>query len=535
MLCAAASLLAAVSPLAAQAQSASGSASRSAPDGSTPDTAAQARRPNVLFIIADDLNTRLGSYGGPAVTPNIDKLARQAVVFDRAYSQNPWCGPSRASFLTGTRPNTNGVNDITTHFRAKLPDIVTLPGYFRQNGYHTARVGKIFHQGVPGGIGRDGLDDAQAWDEKINPVGCDTTAYDRLTNLTPGIPLGSAMAYLRDSCPDARQTDGLVAEQATRLLTEAARGDKPFFISVGFYRPHVPEIVPSAYFDLYRRDRIAASADTPEQLGRVLPAAKVWTPDHLGMTAEEQRDFTHAYYAAMSFMDAQVGKVLKAVDDLGLANDTIVIFTSDHGFLLGEHGQWQKQMLFEESARVPLMIRVPGNGNAGKRSPRTVEMLDIYPTLTDLAGLPRYARNEGLSLSRLLADPEDRSWTKPALSQVNGGRSVRTERYRYTEWEGGKSGRELYDHANDPHEQVNLADDPAYAGAVELLRAMLPGDPVEPLPSRARYDPKADCLVPSDRYRAPAAAGQNRTGNPKNGDAGGGDGILGLKVCDLRE
>lgn len=239
--------------------------------------------------------------------------------------------------------------------------------------------------------------------------------------------------FLLHECGDAEQTDGLVATQTIALLRQAAAGDQPFFIAVGFYRPHVPEVVPAAYFDLYSPEQVAIAQTTPEQLAAVLPASRTWTPDNLGMTADEQRRFIHAYYAATSFMDAQVGRLLAALDELDLADDTIVVFTSDHGFLLGEHGQWQKQLLFEESARVPLIIRVPGTRNAGQRSPRTVEMVDIYPTLTDLTGLPRYTRNEGQSLAALLDDPDLDTWAKPALSQVAGGRSVRTERYRYTE------------------------------------------------------------------------------------------------------
>lgn len=492
-----------------------------------------ARQPNILFIIADDLNTRIGPYGGPALTPNIDRLAKGSVTFDRAYSQFPHCGPSRASFLTGTRPNTNGVMNLTTNFRTRLPEIVTLPAYFRQNGYYTARVGKIFHQGVPGGVGRDGLDDPQAWEERHNPAGCDMKKLDQLVNLTPGIPLGAAMTYKIDDCADAEQTDGLVAEQAISLLRKAAGGGKPFFIAAGFYRPHVPEIVPAQYFDRYRPEQVAIPADTRKNRSEPLPAAKTMTPDDYGMSPEAQRAFTRSYFAAISFMDAQVGRILEAVDQLGLADDTIVVFTSDHGYLLGEHHQWQKLSLFEGSARMPLIIRVPGNRNAGKHSPKVVELLDLYPTLTELAGLPHYARNEGVSLSPLLNNPNETHWAKAALTQVQGGRSVRTERYRYTEWEQGKSGRELYDHARDPREQNNLADNPRYAEVASLLRAMLPQGPVEPLASRASYNPLAKCLVPSSVYtsRTPPRGG------PSAGkeDSGGGDGVMGLKVCDLVE
>lgn len=493
---------------------------------------AKAAQPNILFIIADDLNTRIGAYGGPARTPHLDRFATQSVTFDRAYSQYPWCGPSRASFLTGTRPDTNGVKDLTTPLRARLPDIVTLPQYFRQNGYRTARVGKIFHQGVPGGVGRDGLDDPLAWDERYNPVGCDTRKLGEVVNLTPGIPLGAAMSYLIDDCGDTGHTDGMVAEQAIALLRTAKQNGKPFFIAAGFYRPHVPEIVPASYFELYPPGQVAVTPTTPQRIAAVLPAAKTMSPDNLGMLPDEQQAFIRSYYAAASFMDAQVGRLLEAVEQLGLADDTIVIFTSDHGFLLGEHGQWQKQMLFEESARVPLMIRVPGARTAGQRSPRPVELLDLYPTLTELAGLPHYARNEGSSLRPLLNKPADPGWKKPALSQVSGGRSVRTERYRYTEWESGKSGRELYDYVKDPLEQVNLVDRPRYARTVKLLRSMLPAGPVETLPSRARYDPKADCLIPSSRYRGMSAP---RTGSAAGSNSGASDGLVGLKVCDLAD
>lgn len=220
-------------------------------------------------------------------------------------------------------------------------------------------------------------------------------------------------------------------------------------------------------------------------------------------------------------MDAQVGRVLDALQELGLEDDTIVVFASDHGFMLGEHGQWMKNILWDPAARVPLILRVPGRGaSAGKRSPRTVELLDIYPTLVELAGLPEYSRNEGKSLTSLLAKPTDGKWTKPALSQVRGGRSIRTERWRYTEWEEGKKGRELYDHRSDPAEEHNLADSPRFARTVTSLRALLPRGPVEPRPNPVRYDAIRDCT-----YFPVAKA------NPDQ-KSGGGDGAAGLKRCE---
>lgn len=482
------------------------------------------RRPNVLLIMADDLAPHLGNYGASVRTPNIDRLATQGVSFDRAYAQFPWCAPSRASMLTGTRPATTRVADLTTPFRAALPDIRTLPEYFRQQGYFSGRVGKIFHQGVPGGIGQPGPDDAQSWDEVADPRGRDRDAEKgRLVELTPGIPYGSSMAYLADEGDDADQTDGKVATAAIEMM-KAQRG-KPFFIGVGFYRPHVPEVAPRKYFDLYPPDSIKVANQDPASLARVLPANKAWTPDNFGMSVDQQRQMIRAYYAATSYMDAQVGRVLDALRDLGLEDDTIVVFTSDHGFMLGEHGQWMKNILWEPAARVPLIIRVPGKRDtAGQRSPRTVELLDVYPTLVELAGLPSYARNEGKSLTPLLVKPADKTWTKPAISQVRGGRSVRTEQWRYIEWEGGAKGRELYDHRRDPGEEHNLADDPRHARTVAMLRAMLPRETVEARPAPVRYDAIRACTY----FPVP---------KPKSAEEGksmgvGGDGLAGLKRCE---
>lgn len=506
----------------AAALSASPLLAKAAP-GAVPQASGEARverRPNVLLIMADDLAPQLGNYGAPVRTPHIDRLAAQGVSFDRAYAQFPWCAPSRASMLTGTRPGTTRVADLTTSFRAALPDIQTLPQYFRSHGYFSGRVGKIFHQGVPGGIGQPGPDDPQSWDATADPRGRDRDAENgRLIELTPGVPYGSSMTYLADEGPDEEQTDGKVATTAIEMLK--AHKDQPFFISVGFYRPHVPEVAPKKYFDLYPVDTIRVADQDPSKLARVLPASKAWTPDNFGMSEDQQKQMIRAYYAATSYMDAQVGRVLDALRDLGLEDDTIVVFASDHGFMLGEHGQWMKNILWEPSARVPLIVRVPGKrAAAGKRSPRTVELLDVYPTLVELAGLPAYARNEGRSLTPLLARPADKAWTKPALSQVRGGRSIRTERWRYTEWEGGAKGRELYDHKSDPGEENNLAQDPRFARTVAMLRAMLPRESVEARPNPVRYDAIRDCTY----FPVPKPSGEQK--------AGGADGIAGLKRCE---
>lgn len=461
--------------------------SPAAPPVQSAPTAPAAKPLNVLMIISDDLNTRIGTYGAPVSTPNIDALANGGVRFDRAYAQFPWCAPSRASFMTGLRPDTVGVTDLRTHVRAHRPDLVTLPQHFRSNGYFAGRVGKVFHQGVPGGIGKPGADDPMSWDQVIDPKGRDTQVEDRLINRTPGVGLGSALAYLADQGPDEAQTDGMVATDAIRMIQE--NKDKPFFIAAGFYRPHVPLIAPEKYFDLYQTADMQIAPETPN----VLPASRAWLPDHFGLSADAQREVIRAYYASTSYMDAQVGRILAALDEAGLRDNTIVIFLSDHGFLLGEHGQWMKNVLWDQSVRVPLIIQAPGMAGNGAASPRTVELIDIFPTITALAGLPPVAVNQGTSLVPLLQRP-NATWDKPAFSQVQGGRSVQTDRWRYTEWEAGKKGRELYDHHTDAGERSNLVNDPHYAALVEQLSGML-SKQVEARTPALRYEPDQRCLA----------------------------------------
>lgn len=447
----------------------------------SPATAALAKRMNVLFIIADDLRTG-GAFGSREVrTPNIDAFAARGVRFDQAYTQFPLCAPSRASMLSGLRPNTVRVYDLVTTVRGNAPDVVTMPQYFRQNGYFTARVGKLFHQGVPGGIGKnpDPHDDPASWDIAINPSGRDKTAEreGRIVNLTPKVGYGIAFAHLADGGSDAEQTDGMVATRALELIE--ANKDKPFFIAAGFYRPHVPEVAPKRYFDLY--PQVAFEGETPERKN-ALPAARGPAYSYVGAEAEkltlaQQRDFVRAYYASTSFMDAQVGRLLDGLQKSGVADHTIVVFTSDHGFNLGEHGSWQKMTLWDQSTRVPMVIYAPHAKGNGRSSSRLVEMLDLYPTLADMAGLPAPNRVEGRSLRPLLARPQD-PWDYPALTQLPGGQSVRFRNWRYSEWgKGGADGIELYDLSRDPGEYHNLAGQTQFAAIALRLKAMLPGDP----------------------------------------------------------
>ncbi len=451
---------------------------------------AQDARPlNILFIVSDDLGNQQGTYGNRVVrTPNIDRLATAGVRFDRAYVQYPWCGPSRASLMTGRRPDTLNIFNLTTHFREVIPDIVTLPQIFKRQGYFTGRVGKVYHAGVPGDVGKPGLDDPPSWDAAANPKGIDPSEEALVTNLTPKRPLGSGLSYYASPAKDEEHTDGMVATDVITMMEQ--QKDKPFFIAAGFYRPHHPFIAPKKYFDMYPIDAIPAPDFPAGDLDDVPPAA-LWTrPANWGLSVQEQREAVRGYYASVSFLDAQVGRLLDALQRLKIADRTIVVFFGDNGYALGEHGQWLKQTMFEESARVPLIIYAPKAKGNGKPVASAVELLDLYPTLAELAGQVAPAGYEGVSLVPLLNDPT-REWGRPAFSQVTRGgggpaaaaftgggepfmgRSVVSGKWRYTEWDDAKRGAELYDHDADPRELHNLATDPAHAARVETLKALL--------------------------------------------------------------
>ncbi|MDR2682360.1 MAG: sulfatase [Dysgonamonadaceae bacterium] len=440
---------------------------------------AQDKKPNVLFISVDDLNNDLGCYGSPMVkSPNIDRLASRGVRFNKAYCQFPLSSPSRSSLLTGYTPDKTQIYELQTHFRKIIPNIVTLPQLYKQQGYNTTRVGKIFHYGVPGQIGTSGLDDPDSWDKVVNPIGRDKTEESSITNYTPQRGLGSALAYLIADGEDEEQTDGIVATEAIQLLEE--HKDEPFFLAVGFYRPHTPYIAPRKYFDLYPLETVPLAPVVENDWDDIPEAALFTKPANWGLPDDKLREAKRAYYAAVSFMDAQVGRVLDALDRLNLTDKTVVVLWSDHGYHLGEHGQWMKQSLFEKSARVPLIISVPG-GVKGKTCERTVELLDIYPTLAAINRFSLPNQQDGNDLSPLLENPSAQ-WTHPAYTQVTRriqgqgvimGRSVRTENLRYTEWDEGRAGTELYDHLKDPNEYVNLAHHPEYGKTVKEMSILL--------------------------------------------------------------
>ena len=450
---------------------------------------------NVLFIAIDDLNVSLSCYNHPLVkSPNIDRLAARGIRFDHAYCQYPLCNPSRSSLLSGLRPDTTRIYNNGTPIRKVFPDIVTLPQMFKNNGYFSARVGKLYHYGVPGDIGTSGLDDAPSWNEFVNPRGRDRDDEADVINFTPGRGLGAALCWMEAKGTDEEQTDGKVAAAAIRLLEE--HKGKPFFLAVGFYRPHVPDIATSNYFKLYPLDQVTLPKEPAEHIAKIPPVALTVKPANYGIEEEKLRIFKRAYFASISFVDAQVGKVLDALDRLNLAGNTVVCLWGDHGWCLGEHGQWQKQLLFEESARVPLIIALPKAKVTGV-SPRTVELVDLYPTLAELCGLKPPANLEGKSLRSLLENPRA-SWSTPAITQqVRSeaqkpimGYTVRTERWRYTEWDGGAAGSELYDQDADPHEYQNLAQDPKEAKTIAKLKKYLPKNkpeiPIETTKKKAK-------------------------------------------------
>ena len=444
------------------------------------------RRPNVVLIVSDDLNTMLGCYGDPlAKTPAIDRLAERGVRFDRAYCSFPLCGPSRNSFLTGLYPNSTGILGNAQIFRQSIPAQVSMPQAFRLAGYHAARIGKLYHYNVPRSIGTTGHDDPASWELGLNPAGVDRLEEEpRIFTLRPG-QFGATLSWYASPEPDARHTDGMIAADAEWVLERYARDrSRPFFLAVGFFRPHTPYVAPAdPYFDWHPQEDMPVVSGVAEDQAD-LPAAAIGSrhKEEEQLTDDLRRACRQAYNASISFMDAQVGRVLDAVDRLGLADDTIIVFTSDHGYHMGEHGLWQKRSLFEESARVPLVIAGPGVPQPGSVAPAPVSQVDLFPTLAELCGVTPPENLQGQSLVPLLTDPtaQGRGW---ALTQVtrtrtkNKGRffgySLRTPRWRYTEWDEGRAGRELYDHDTDPGELTNLADVAAQAATIADLSATL--------------------------------------------------------------
>jgi len=449
---------------------------------------------NVLFIAVDDLRTTLGCYGSPIIkTPNIDALAARGTLFSRAYCQQAVCSPSRTSLLTGCRPDTTKVYNLEDHFRKFIPDVVTLPQYFKQHGYHTQGLSKIYHAGLndpaswsvdhwapkgPGYLKPESIAERKKLEEQLRAKGRRLKDQVLETDPKTGMPLkiargGAALKGPSWEDPDVADnalTDGMTADKAIETL----RGikDKRFFLAVGFHKPHLPFVAPKKYFDLYPPDSVPiadnpfAPKDCPELALTNWGELRSYTdiPDVGPLTDQKARDLVRAYYAAASYTDAQIGKVINELDRLGLREKTIIVLWGDHGWHLGEHGLWCKHTNFEDATHAPLIFSAPKQRNAGAKTNNLAEFVDIYPTLCDLAGLPKPAGVEGTSLKPVMDDPK-RKWKQAAFSQYPRpnkvmGYSVRTDRYRYTEWvkEGkDKVGVELYDYQTDPKGNVNIA------------------------------------------------------------------------------
>lgn len=453
--------------------------------GAAPAAPPAARKPNVLFIVSDDLNTDLGTYGHPVVkTPNLDRLAKRGTRFDRAYCQYPVCNPSRASFLSGLRPQSARVMDNVTAPRTARPNAVFLPQMFRNNGYFVANAGKTFHYVY---------DDKQSWDISESGNGPQVESLSGLLRskegtLPSGVARGKAtmgqdIFWGAVDLPDEKMGDGIIARRVAQWMGQ--KRDKPWFLAAGFRKPHMPLNVPRKYFALYPTQSITWPQEPPAHVAALPPMARKQATSIVPLGDAERREAIRAYYASISFMDAQVGVLLDQMDKLKLWDSTIVVFLSDHGFQLGEHGGlWQKMVMFQESARVPLIVAAPGQ-KPGTVSPALVELIDVYPTLTGLCGLPTPPEGEGTSFAPLLSEP-NRAWKTAAFSVIARGkllgRSVHTARFRYTEWDEGRQGVELYDHQSDPHEYRNLATDPAHKATFAQMKRLLQSGPQGALP-----------------------------------------------------
>lgn len=422
-------------------------------------SAAPTTKPNVLFIAVDDLNDWIGPLGGhpQTLTPNLDRLAKRSVLFRRAYCNAPLCNPSRASLMTGLRPTTTAVYMNEDSWRAGAPDALTLAQYFMQNGYRVEGGGKIFH---------GSQNDAPSWHHY------EEFAPDVKPAKTPanGIPNTAHFDWGPVEAEDSETADTKIVQWAQGFLEK--RQDKPFFLAVGLYRPHLPWYVPQKYFDRF------PPADTrlPEvlegDLNDVPPSAPRSLKDHENVLKYNQwHEAVAAYLACINYTDANLGRLLDSLESSPHAANTIVVLWGDHGWQLGEKQQWRKFTLWERSCRVPLMISAPGVSKNGAKCDRTVELLSLYPTLIELCGLPPKRDLDGRSIATLVTNPAAK-WENPAITSYGADEiSVRTERWRYSKFPDGE---ELYDHSKDPNEWTNLAAKPEYESLKQQLAAHLP-------------------------------------------------------------
>ena len=476
-----------------------------------------ADKPNVLFIAVDDMRPELGCYGNKIVkTPNMDRLAARGIVFNHAYCQQAVCSPSRTSLMTGRRPDATKVWDLETHFRVALPDAVTLPQYFKANGYHCAALSKVYHKG---------FEDGRSWSEPHwypfgKSVDTDLADYtkqivtrhdvnkeeyskgtspednDKPADRKNGKKGKGGGAYEVSPKTEDELPDGATAAEAVKRLHDLKSKGQPFFLAVGFLKPHLPFVSPKKYWDLYDPNTIPLPTidhlpvGCPEFAGHTNSELHAYqgVPKENPIPADFAKTLRHGYYAAISYTDAQVGKVLDALEKEGLAGNTVIVLWGDHGWQLGDHGLWEKHTNFEIAARAPLLISVPKQKTAGQKCNAPVEFVDVYPTLADLCGLPIPAGLDGSSLKPFIENPAAPSM-KVAISQYprNAGKtgggdvmgySIRDDRWRCTFWRERNGAKivatELYDEVNDPAETVSLHDKPENKAIIEALSKFLP-------------------------------------------------------------
>jgi iduronate 2-sulfatase len=439
---------------------------------------------NVLFIAVDDLRPQLGCYGQDRIqSPNIDQLAKEGLLFERTYCQQAVCAPSRVSIMSGTRPDTTKIYNLTTPLRQAMPDVLTLPQHFKKNGYDTFSIGKIYHHTK---------DDLRGWSKVPYRSQGDWKGRGYLTEKAQNemkqlarrqkVTNGRGPAYEAADVADNEYPDGKNTDYAIDVINRFQ--DKPFFLAMGFYKPHLPFNAPKKYWDLYpaQKTKLAENPFTPKNVPSY--ALTNWgelrnyygIPKKGPCSEKLSRELIRGYNACVSYIDAQIGRLLKELDRLKLREKTVVILWGDHGWKLGEHGMWCKHTNFELDTHVPMILSVPGMKTKGRRTKALTEYVDMYPTLCEACGLKVPQHLEGLSVMPLLKNP-DRLWKKAAFSQYPRGKimgySIRTERFRYTEWQDRKTGkamaRELYDHENDSAENTNLAKQPEYADQIKRL------------------------------------------------------------------
>ena len=436
------------------------------------DETSASKKPNVLFIIADDLNCDIGVYGNKIVkTPNIDQLSQNGTLFLNAHCQYPLCGPSRASFMTGMYTDQTKMTKNNIFLRSTVPDVKTIGQRFREQGYQSVRIGKIFHYDNPSTIGTSGIDDAFSWDQTINPYGRDKIEEYKINTLSPR-RYGGTLSWFSSDGEDKEQTDGIAATEAIKKLESFSKSGDNFFLAVGFFRPHTPFVAPKKYYNLYNKEEIFIPKSSSRYLKTIpIPAAKSVRAKKNQLDLEEDlaKEIKLAYYSTISFVDAQVGRIINKLKQTGLDKNTIVVFISDHGYHMGEHGHWQKQTLFENATKVPLIIKVPGLEPESHKTKSPVELIDIFPTLMDLTNIVSPPHLVGKSLKPII-QKKSSFIRQNALTRWRNGYSLKTERFRLTKWNmKGDFQYELYDHKYDNEELENLALNSTYKVILDSL------------------------------------------------------------------